>query len=331
MKIQITIVGMGQIGTSIGLALAENNDRVLRMGHDRDLRVARQAEKLGALDKVSSNLPAAVRDADIVVLSLPVDQIEETLKVIAQELKEGCVVMDTAPVKEVVAGWAKELLPEKRFYVGLTPVLNPIYLHTHDSGVNAAHADLFRGGLMVIVAPPHMGSEAVKLASDLTRLLGADPLFADPVEVDSLMAATHILPQLLAAALLNVTVDQPGWREGRKLAGRAFTEMTGPIVQLGEAGALSTAAMLTRENVLRTTDRVVAALQAIRNDLKNMDGAALSEKLERARSGRERWWIDRQAPDGSDELKPAVETPKSSDMFASMFGFRRKKDRPKEG
>jgi prephenate dehydrogenase len=332
MKIQITIIGLGQIGASIGLGLAEKKDLVFRLGHDRDARIAKQAEKIGALDKVSMNLPAAVREADIVILSLPVDKIKETLQVIARDLKEGCVVMDTAPVKEVVSEWVKELLPENRYYVGLTPVLNPAYLHTHDSGVEAAHEDLFRGGLMVIVAPPFMGSEAVKLASDLTRLLGASPLFADPVELDSLMAATHILPQLLAAALLNITVDQPGWREGRKLAGRAFTEMTGPIVQLGEAGALSTAAMLTRENVMRITDSVIAALQAMRNDLKNEDEQALQEKLERARSGRERWWIDRQSVDGmSEEIKSPVDTPKASDMFKSMFGFRGIKDRRKEG
>jgi prephenate dehydrogenase len=327
MKIQITIVGMGQIGTSIGLALGEKKDLVHRVGHDRDMRVARQAEKMGAVDKVSANLPAAVREADIVVLSLPVDNIKEALEVIARDLKEGCVVMDTAPVKEVVAGWAKELLPENRYYVGLTPVLNPIYLHTHDSGVDAAHADLFRGGLMVIVAPPFMGSDSIKMASDLTRLLGANPLFADPVEVDSLMAATHIIPQLLAAALLSVTVDQPGWREGSRLAGRAFAEVTGPIVQLGEAGALSSAAMLNRENVLRTTDRLIASLQSMRNDLKNMEEEALTEKLERARSGRERWWMDRQSPDGVEEMRSAVEAPKSSDMFASLFGIRRKNNR----
>ena len=74
-------------------------------------------------------------------------------------------------------------------------------------------------GLIGIVSPPQTDSGAIKLAADLTRLVGADPLFADPVEVDGLMSATHLLPQLLAAALLNATIDQPGWREAQKLAG----------------------------------------------------------------------------------------------------------------
>lgn len=325
MTIQITIIGMGQIGGSIGLALSEKKDLLHRVGHDLDFRVAKQAEKMGAVDKVSVNLPSAVREADLVLLALPLDQIRDTLEIIAPELKPQAVIMDTAPVKEVVAAWAKEMLPDGRYYVGLTPVLNPIYLQDHESGIEAAHADLFRGGMMVIVAPPYTASEAVKLASDLARLLGASPLFGDPVEIDSLMAATHILPQLLAAALLNVTVDQPGWREGRKLAGRAFAEVTGPIVQLGEPGALCSAALFSQENVLRVTDSVIAALQAMRNDIKNQERQALTGRLERARNGRETWWDQRQAADwAAEETAPAVETPKASEVFGRWLGFGRK-------
>ena len=129
MTVQVTIIGLGQIGTSIGLALAEHTDLVRRIGHDKDHSVARAAEKLGALDEVKINLPDSVREADIVLLSLPVSEIRETLEVIAQDLKEGAVVMDTAPVKGSVTQWAKELLPSERFYVSLVPVINPEYLH----------------------------------------------------------------------------------------------------------------------------------------------------------------------------------------------------------
>jgi prephenate dehydrogenase len=328
MTVQITIVGLGQIGASIGLALAEKKDLVLRAGHDKEYRIAQQAQKMGALDKISFNLPSLIRDADIVLLALPVDHIQETLKIIAPDLKEEAVVMDTAPVKEVVASWAKEILPPNRYYVGLTPVLNPAYLHEHESGLEAAHADLFRDGMMVIVAPPNTASEAVKLASDLSRLLGATPLFADPVEIDSLMAATHILPQLLAAALLNITVDQPGWREGRKIAGRAYSEVTGTLVYQGEAGALCTSALLAQENMVRVMDSAIAALQAMRTDIKNQDAEALTERLERARSGRESWWSQRLNANWlSDEMGSQTEMPRASDVFGRLMGLNRRNKR----
>jgi prephenate dehydrogenase len=330
MAVQLTIVGLGQIGTSVGLALADQTELLYRVGHDLDVRIARQAEKMGALDKVSINLPSAVKDADMILLALPVDQIRETLEVIQNDLKEGSVVMDTGPVKQVVADWATELLPPGRYYIGLTPVINPIYLHEIDSGLTAAHPDLFRDGLIGIVSPPGVPSDAIKLAADLTRLLGASPLFADPLEMDGLVAATHLLPQLLAAGLLNATVEQPGWREGRKVAGRSYAEVSAPVMYPTEPKTLTTAAMLNRENVIRVLDSVVASINAMRKDLIDEDAQSLEERLIRARRGREEWLKQRIAADWSDEERTSIDAPRASEMFGRMIGIGRKKKDEKD-
>lgn len=326
MAVQLTIVGLGQIGTSVGLALAEEGDRIYRMGHDRELGAARRAEKLGALDKVSINLLSAVEDADLVLLALPVDQIRETLDAFKDDLKPAAVVMDTGPVKQTVSSWAAELLPKERYYVGLTPVLNPIYLHDIDSGAEAAHPDLFRDGLMGIISPPGTPSEAIKLAADLTRLLGATPLFADPLEMDGLVAATHILPQLMAAGLLNSTVDQPGWQEGRKIAGRSYADVTAPVMFPSEPSTLSTAAMLNKDNVIRVLDGAVAAINAIRSDLSNEDVKTLEERLNRAREGRKVWLNGRLAANWAADETASVEPPTASEVFGRFIGRGKKKD-----
>jgi prephenate dehydrogenase len=324
MTVKITIVGLGQIGASIGLALAEQKEIFQRIGHDRDRRISKAALKMGAVDRSEANLPSAVRDADIIMLALPMDQIKETLSIIAEDLREDVVVMDTGPVKEVVAAWVGELLPPKCHYVGLTPVLNPNYLLEAESGLESAHPDLFRGSLVGIVSLPRTPSDAIKLAADLTRLLGASPLFVDPMEIDSLMAATHILPQLMSASLLNATVDQPGWREARKVAGRAYAEVTSPTVQLSEPQALQTSVMLNRENVLRVMDSLAASLQAIRNDIVNEDSEALEARLDRARIGRELWWHQRQNPDWDESAAASAEIPTGPDLFGRLFGSRGK-------
>lgn len=325
MAVQITIVGLGQIGTSVGLALADQTELLYRLGHDRDRGTARRAEKMGALDKVSRNLPSAVSEADMVLLALPVDQIQETLEVIKEDLKESAVVMDTGPVKQVVASWAAELLPPDRYYVGLTPVLNPVYLHDIDSGVEAAHPDLFKDGLIGIVSPPGVPSVAIKLAADLTRLLGATPLFADPLEMDGLVAATHIMPQLIAAGLLNATVDQPGWQEGRKIAGRSYAEVSAPVMYPTEPKTLATAAMLSRENVMRVLDGAVASINAIRSDLYNEDTQSLEERLNRARQGRQTWLQGRLAANWAAEEIETVPAPTASEVFGRIMGTGRKK------
>jgi prephenate dehydrogenase len=321
MTIQITIIGLGQIGASFGLALQSQQELLKRVGHDKDLGIARQAEKMKAVDRVETNLHRSAQDADLVLLCLPVGQLQETMQMIAEDLKEGAVVMDTGPAKEMASAWAAEYFPAGRYYIGLTPVINPSFLHATETGIEAARPDLFRGGMMAIVAPHQTESAAIKLASDLTRLVGASPLFADPVEIDGLMSAMHILPQLMAAALLNATVDQPGWREARKVAGRAYAEASAPVAHLAnEPESLGASSILNRENLLRLLDSAIASLEDMRGDIDAKDQAALSERLKRAREGREIWWIQRQTGSWGDGAEEAP-MPASPGMFGRMFGM----------
>lgn len=325
MSIQITIIGMGQIGTSIGLALATHKDLVYRVGHDKNIGIANHAKKIGAVERVDINLPNAVEQARLVVLALPLDQVRETLQVIAPCLQEEAVVMDTTPVKESVAGWAKELLPEKRYYVGLVPVLNPDLLQSHETGTDAAHADLFKGGMMGIISPPGVPSEAIKLATDLSRLLGAEHLFVDLVEADSLMASTHILPQLIATALVNVTIDQPGWREARKVAGRSYAEVTGPGAQFEEPAALASEALSSRQHITRLLDSLIATLSQMRNEIRDGKDDQLLQRLARARQGRELWWKQRQRGDWAfEESAPPMEIPTAKEVLGRLIGMGRK-------
>jgi prephenate dehydrogenase len=137
MPVQITIIGLGQIGASMGMALATHKDSILRVGHDKSLEVEREALKKGAADKMEHNLPKAVRDAKLVVLCIPVSQMRETLEFIAPDLKEGTIVLDTTPIKADVQKWAKEILPEGCYFVGLVPAINPEFLHDFQFGLSS--------------------------------------------------------------------------------------------------------------------------------------------------------------------------------------------------
>ena len=334
MTIQITIIGTGLIGASIGLALGEHKDMFFRVGHDREIRIANQAKQMGALDRVDINLPNSVTNAAIVVLALPLDQIRETLKIIAPDLKEDVVVMDTAPVKNDVLQWAQELLPPQRYYVGITPVLNPAYLDMPGTGVEAAHADMFKNGVIAILSPRGVPSEAIKLATDFSHLLGAEHLFIDPVELDSMMAATHILPQVVAAALLNTTVGKPGWLEARKLAGRPYAAATSAMEKFGERGinSLSSQAISTREHLVRLIDEYINTLNVLRQHLASNEAEGLLEELDLARQGREKWLKERGTANWAVvESAPNVDIPTAKDVIARMFTFGsgRKPKKPK--
>lgn len=317
---QLTILGLGQIGASFGLALAGQVTNVERVGYDPRTELSRQAQKIGAVDRVSANLSDAVKDADIVVLALPVDEIRETLQMIAPLLPERCVVLDTSPMKSANSQWANQILPQERFYITFTPALNPIYLKEEDGEAMTAHADLFKNGVITITTPPGIEPDAIRLTGDLTRLLGAQPLFIDPFESDGLMAASHWLPKLAAVALLNATIDQPGWREGQKLAGKAYAQATQPAVSLDETKDFGQGAILNRENVLRALDNLIAALHSLRTAIEARDNQTLTSLIQHARQGREAWLKHRHAGDW--EGHPATEIPGSGEVFARMFGLR---------
>jgi len=317
MRINLTIIGLGQIGSSIGLALSKESELIYRVGYDEDARVMRQASKLGAIDKTASRLKSIIENSDIVLMALPTDRIRQMMEEFGPLMKEGAVLMDTALSKEMVATWAKELLPEGCHYVGLTPVINPDHLTKKETGIDGARADLFQNGMIAITSPLNTDSKALKLAADLTRLLGAAVLFADMLEVDSMMTATHIVPQLMAAALLNATVDQPNWRDAGRMAGRAYAEVSGPIQNLGLPGTLTANAMQNRDHVLRVLNSVIASIENLRNDIAGEDTEALTERLERARKGRNQWWQDRQP--GNSQQTGYPEQEKIS-MASMLFG-----------
>jgi prephenate dehydrogenase len=202
-----------------------------------------------------------------------------------------------------VADWAQELLPEGRYFVGLAPAINPIYLHRIELGIEAAEEDLFDDGVVMLSALPGVPEKAMNLASDLIETLGATPLFADMPETDGLMASTHLVPQLVAAALLNALVDQPGWREARKLAGRPFAALTSALAYQDEIHSLGEAAIYNRENVARVLDVVIGSLQGMRNDIASGDREDVFERLELALDGRRRWLAERLQADWRNEGK----------------------------
>jgi prephenate dehydrogenase len=328
MTIQITIIGLGQIGASLGLALGGSKEGTLRVGHDRSPEAAKKAEKIGAVDKVVFNLHQSVEKADYVILAIPVDQIQETLKHIAPDLKENTILLDTSYAMTAVSQWVKELFPVGCCFATLAPSLNPKYLEENKTGSAAAHADLFHKSVMVITSSTGMNPEGVRIAAELASIVGASPLFADPLEFDGLTSASHFLPQLAAAALAHAVMDQPGWREGRKLAGKAFTVATLPLAQAEDAKSLAENVLLNRAVILQVIDNYISELHALRFAIDEQDAAGLQQQLKSAVQARELWWQER--GEAAWETNTHAPMPTTRDMLGSLIGVRPKKQTEKK-
>jgi prephenate dehydrogenase len=331
MTVKITIIGLGQIGASMGLALAKHTDQVTTLGHDKSPDTARAAQKMGAVATISHNLPAAVASADLIILAIPFSEIYETLKIIAQDIHEGAVLMDTGPVKSQVVAWMKELLLPNRYYIGLTPALNPDSLEDAAQGLAAARADLFQKAAIAISSPQGTAEGVLKLATDFVVLLGAIPLFADLAEVDGIMASAHLLPGLAAAALVEVVTSQSGWSDIRKLAGKNYSAAARAL-DIEETDSLAEAILCNRVNTVRMLDEYIATLASFRDDIASERQKELHGRLEETRQDLEQWHLERSRGDWLSVEFGRQELPKSSDFLKQqvggldkLFGRRKKK------
>lgn len=326
MAIKITILGLGQVGGSIGLALAQYKNKLTVVGHDKDSSKERAALKKGAVETTEHNLPKAVTGAQIVILAMPVHQVRETLEFIAQDLMDGAIVVDTSPVKAGVKKWVKEHLPARCNFVGLVPTLGADALQETKPGLDSARADLFSKSIFMLDAPTGTSGEAIDLTMDLVRLLGATCMLTDTTESDGLISSVYLLPQLVSAALVNATVDLPGWQEGRKLAERAFVATTSGLTTQEDTDSLQMLSLHNKENVVRSINTMILSLQALRNDIEKGDEEALKVRLEAAKINREIWMNERISAKW-ENMEVQMEAPPSlgERLFGGLFTGRPKK------
>lgn len=313
-KPRITIVGLGLIGGSIGLALRQSGAAATVIGHDADPEIGRQARQRGVVDRSEWNLIAACKQADLVILAMPLGAIRPTLEAIGPHLRPGCVVMDTATLKRPVMAWAAEALPEQVHFVGGDPIITrPV---ERQGGLGAARADLFQNGLFCLIPSPGADEQAVKLTSDLVTLLGARPLYFDAVEHDGMLAGVEHLPAVLALALLETAIHQPSWRELRKVAGAAFE--AGTHLTATDPTLYGDLLVANRDNIVRWIDDLTAALTSIRQLLAENELQAVIQQFQAALEERQKWLRDRETGQW-EAVTPATDMPTASGVLADIL------------
>ena len=279
---QITIVGLGLIGASLGLALKAGDKAYKIVGHDGRRALVQRAKQMQAIDASHWNLHGACENAGLIVLALPTAAIRPTLEALRDTIRPGSLVIDTAPVKVPILEAAQVILPETVHFVGGSPVLNQV-----DDIDAQPSADLFRNTLWALCPTPTAAPDAVRVAADLVTFIGAKPLFMDAAEHDGLMAAVDGLPLVLTAALMNTVASSAAWPELRKMAGAQFEASTRQPDY--HADDLRETTLSNRANVIHWLDQLTAELTAWRQDLEAGNAEALDKRFQQAIESRQRW------------------------------------------
>jgi prephenate dehydrogenase len=261
-----TVVGVGLIGASIGLALRERGWHVT--GSDLDSARAAKALELGALDEVGTD-----PGAEITFVATTVGAIGDAAR---SALGAGTgVVTDVGSVKASVIAE----IADPRF-VGGHPMAG-----SEQEGVEGAQADLFEGATWVLTPTLETDAEAYTTVRSVVRSLGAEVVALPPERHDALVALVSHVPHLVAANLMALAAE--GAEEHAavlRLAAGGFRDMT--RVAAGHPGIWLDICAENRDAIVAALDRLLTALGTTRDMVDKGDRDGLLATLEDARAGR---------------------------------------------
>lgn len=288
MKPRLTIIGLGRLGASIGLALKKTGAELEIIGHDKNRDAIGAAQKLGAVDRGEWNLYNAVDGAGLIVLSMPLAGVLENIGLLRNDVPPGVIVTDTATVKGPVLQAAKAFDPRVHFIGG-----NPVFRPTLDGVMPSAQAsaDLFQNAVYCLTPTSKSDPDAVQVLTGFISMLGAKPLYMDPVEHDGLAAGAQHLATATQAMLLKTTTASSGWRELNKFAGPDFFQATELATR--EPGSTAQVLLAQREPLSLWLDQYVQSLRELKNLLAQDDSAALEKWLKTAQTEREQWLLNK--------------------------------------
>jgi prephenate dehydrogenase len=195
---QVTIVGLGLIGGSLGLALREKGLCRRVYGVARRVEQINEALLRGVIDAGSTDLALGIRDADWIVLAAPVCTILRLIPEVGALAKLGAVLWDVGSTKQEIVA-AMEQLPSGVEAVGGHPMCGK-----EIAGLEAAESDLFQGATFVLTPLSRTSARALRCAEQVVEAIGARPIIIAAREHDRLAATISHLPYLLAAGLMAV-------------------------------------------------------------------------------------------------------------------------------
>jgi cyclohexadieny/prephenate dehydrogenase len=274
---RVAIIGMGLIGSSLARAVRETMPTVRLTVTDADAGVRERIRQLDLADDITENAGAAVIDAELVVLAVPVGVMAQVAAEIGPELAAGAIVSDVGSVKGQVLADLTAALPAGTAIVPGHPVAG-----TEKSGPDAGFASLFAGRWCILTpAVPDAATE--RLAAFWTRL-GAKVEVMDAHHHDRVLAVTSHLPHLIAYSIVGTASDLEAVTRSEviKYSAGGFRDFT--RIAASDPVMWRDVFLNNREAVLELLGRFTEDLVALQRAIRWSDGAALEALFTRTRA-----------------------------------------------
>ncbi len=199
---RITLIGLGLIASSIALSAKEKWKKVEINGYDICPKVRESARKIRFCD-VKNNLNEALKDANLVILCVPVGQIPEVVKSLSGEITSEMIITDVGSVKLSLIESLEPILKEKMdLFVPGHPVAG-----TEKSGPESGFAGLFEGRWCILTPLALTDPKAVMKVKNFWSSLGMNIKIMTPEHHDLVLAVTSHAPHLIAYTVVGVAND----------------------------------------------------------------------------------------------------------------------------
>lgn len=277
---RVTIAGVGLIGGSLALAARAAGLIGEVVGYGRTEANLQTAKRRGIVDRYSLDAAEAARDADLLLLAVPVKASGAVARACAQTLRAGAVVSDVGSVKQAVVEQVEAVLPAGFSFVGAHPIAGTEY-----SGAAAAFPELFQGSRCILTPGRRATPDAVTKIRSLWEGVGMRVDEMDPARHDQVLAWVSHLPHAIAFSAVTALLDaDPGMEQ---FAGSSFRDLT--RVAASSADMWSDIFLDNAAQVDAAVTQFIAALEAFRRAITGGDAAQLRAQLLRARAARQQW------------------------------------------
>lgn len=288
---KITLVGVGLLGGSLGLAIKQRRLASKVDGFVRRSVSIGECEKFGVVDHATRDLKRAVENADLIVLCTPLSRMRELTQQMLPALKKGAVVTDVGSVKGSVVEELEPMIADAgAFFVGSHPMAGG-----EKMGVSAARADLFENAVCLITPTPQSQKDAVKQVEEFWTALGARLLKLSPNLHDDLVSRSSHLPHVVAAELANYVLSPAHPAEQATVCANGFRDTT--RIASGSPEMWRDIALANRKNLGRVLGVFIEDLQEFCLALENGDVKAIEEFFEKAKQRRDKWCGQTNSPE----------------------------------
>jgi len=271
---KITVIGLGLLGGSVGLAVSQSLIGVKTAGFSHRASTRAKARRLKVVDEVFDDIKASVKNADLVILATPICNFEETFRQIADVLAPGCIVTDVGSTKLMPHHWADKCLPKNVHYIGSHPIAG-----SEQRGVEFCRDDLFYKALCILTTAKNTDKHSLRIVKDFWSALGCFVKIMTPARHDRIFANVSHLPHITAAALVNASNA-----EELKFAGKGFMDCS--RIASGPANIWADVLMTNAQNTVRGIDRLTAELAKLKKAIRAGNRKKIERLLDAAREKR---------------------------------------------